>query len=370
MDDERRLILKMLEDGKISAEEAVELLNALEGFEEGESLRHRPGEGRRPARVRDVSDIAQEIAERLQAEGERWERVGEEIAERVTRSVHRLGFPFFSFGPRAEEVSEWSHAAPEGGPLTLAVSIRNGSVRVVGEDRPDVHVRLECAAQAATEEAARAAARAMGEVEWRDGTLVVAEGAGQGGPWGVRRMRVRIAVPKGVPVAGRVESRNGSLGCQGLVVPEGRSLALVTTNASVEVADVRGGSVEARTTNGSVRVRAVDADLAAGTTNGSVRVQLDAPSRDREVSLRTANGSVRVALPETGGLDVSARTVAGSVRSEFPELGTGARVGAGRHLEGRREGSPRIRLTAETRNGSVRLLRATSQEGEEVAAGG
>lgn len=371
VDEERRLILKMVEEKKISADEAVELLKALEALDEGEAGARRPAGGGRPERLRDVAELGRELADRIAAESERWERVGEEIAERVSRRVSFFGFPFFGFGPRAEVVKEWSHPAPEGGVLALAVATRNGAVRVVGEERADVYVRLQCAAQAATQEAAEAFAQAMGHVEWRGGTLVVRDEEAEGaGVWGGRRMCVRIFVPKGVAVKGRVESRNGSLGLHGLAVAESGRLELATTNGHVELGQVTGGPVEMRTANGSVRIRGVDADLTARTTNGSVRAQLDPPGRDRSVDLRTVNGSIRVVLPDAGGLAVEAEARAGSVKSEIPELGPGSRHGAGRRLEGQREGTPRLSLTAVTRNGSVRLLRPASDEGEEVAAGG
>jgi len=98
MDEERMRVLKMLEEGRIKAEEAANLLAALEGTKTAEpaASQERPSaaaEGEAP-RGADWAEFARTVAARVtgvvkraRAEGEGWDRFGHELAANVESAI-------------------------------------------------------------------------------------------------------------------------------------------------------------------------------------------------------------------------------------------------------------------------------------------
>jgi len=105
-----------------------------------------------------------------------------------------------------------------------------------------------------------------------------------------------------------------------------------TSNGSVRVAGIAAG-VTARTANGNVDASDVSGPLSLATTNGDVRLSAAAIAPSDAISLTTTNGNIRADLPANteGAFDLS--VVNGSVQSDFP-LNQMSRARIGRHLVG------------------------------------
>jgi len=156
-----------------------------------------------------------------------------------------------------------------------------------------------------------------------------------------------------------------------LTVPEGMSLELIrtingkivisgkydraelkTTNGSIE-AKGDFNWLEASTTNGGLEISGVRGKINLRTTNGSIKAELDELSAD--FSARTTNGSIRLALGQEANARFIARTTNGSIKVEYPVTveGTVSR----RRLEGSLGKGGEIRVSLETTNGSISLVK-------------
>jgi hypothetical protein len=156
-----------------------------------------------------------------------------------------------------------------------------------------------------------------------------------------------------------------------LTVPEGMSLELIRTiNGKIVVSGkydraelkTTNGSIEAKgdfnwleasTTNGGLEISGVRGKINLRTTNGSIKAELDELSAD--FSARTTNGSIRLALGQEASARFIARTTNGSIKVEYPVTveGTVSR----RRLEGSLGKGGEIRVTLETTNGSINLVK-------------
>ncbi|MBE3589582.1 MAG: hypothetical protein IMW98_02000 [Firmicutes bacterium] len=419
MNEERRLVLKMLEEGKINADQAAALLRALAegetaggagagdaggepaggaawsgggshaggaawaaGAARGPRMRE-PRETREPHAPRDREEDALDLeeaisraAERIAEHGERigeWgerlaqhsERWAERLAERIEKQVGRgargfvlldhLGFGFL--GPEAEETEERVLPLPAGGTLELDVETANGRVEIAAAERADVRVQLVKRARAADAERAAERARAIGRVEMEGARLRVHPGpVTTAGGW---TMHVRIEVPRGAWLSGRVRTHNGRIALHGLSA-EGAAFAAESSNGHIEAEDLAGGRWTVLTHNGHLAFRDVDASLSARTHNGRVDWRAARVTADREVQLGTHNGSMRVELPNCG-YEVEGETYSGHVEVTAPGL-EAVREGGRRRVRGRREGQPHLRLQAVTHNGSLSVRAAGAEE--------
>lgn len=405
------MVLKMLEEGKINAEQAAALLRALseadadaagtggharvagEGGrsdDAGEGGRSEDaGEGGRAIDA-DLFRVAQRVARRsaerfarhgemLAEVGERLAEKGERLAERGERWAERLaerleagleGLPrivslfdggvFGIFGPEAEDVVERRFPATPGATLNLVVETANGRIEIAGTERDDVLVRLVKRARGSDQDRAAERAKSMGRIEVDGATLRVSLGEDVGNGGGCR-MHVRIEVPRGTTVAGRARTSNGRVDLRDLF---GAEFSAETMNGHVEARRLVGGRWTVRTHNGHLEFEDVDASVEGRTYNGALEWRAGRLTADREVRLTTYNGAVRASLPDCG-FDVMAETRAGRVDVPSREFETAREFGR-RRVRGRRAGQPALRFEAATHNGSITI--DVAGEGKEAAA--
>jgi hypothetical protein len=103
-------------------------------------------------------------------------------------------------------------------------------------------------------------------------------------------------------------------------VPSGVRLVAHSVRGSVEIDGVS-GALEARTVDGSIRLRSATA-ARARTVNGSITATFRAADLESDTELDTVNGRVQVTLPAGANADLSASTLNGEVRVEFPLEGS------------------------------------------------
>jgi hypothetical protein len=139
-------------------------------------------------------------------------------------------------------------------------------------------------------------------------------------------------------------------------LPPGVRLAARTVNGSIEGRGLD-ADAEAHTVNGSVTLE-TRGRAAAQTVNGSVHARMGAMGAGGSLDFRTVNGSITLELPADAGAEVSASTVNGRVESDFPVTIT--RTGfIGRRLSGTiGRGGPKLELS--TVNGGIHLKRLGS----------
>ncbi len=361
MNEERAFILKMVEEGKITAAEAEALLDALDDKhdedERPEDSRERGSasgdetgkaeEGERKGK-RASQDLAGQLSESIQAilrnvpnitedVREGWnevrkdlkqslQEVKEEMKKKRLVDLSGLGDLLthmrdvgFGHSHEFEErvVGEFSEEAalPE-----FELATKNGSLLVSGWDQASYEVVVRKKVYSRDEEGARRTAESAVEIERGSDRLRI-DGRGSSGV----TVSMEVRVPAKRSIALEATTQNGSVTLKELTLNRGRA---TTTNGSVHVEDVRARRLVAATVNGKVEGEAVDAsDCEVRTVNGSIAWE----GRSVRAELKTVNGPVRYA-PDLVDADDGAgesvngvfnvKSVNGGIRLMVPRSGS------------------------------------------------
>lgn len=359
MDQERMTILRLLEEKKITAEEAADLLRALEA----PAAKRSGAEGapRYFFGFQHDSERIEEAARNAERVGRRAEQIAERVPEMIERMVGRLefgGLPFFGPSFRFDETVEGDLA--EGlENARLAVETGNGrvSVRCTDEARR-VRAVLHKTVRGSSEGDARERARAFGSARIEGDEVVVAGGGG--GSWlGSWSLAVDLYLPRALAWGGSVRTSNGRIDLDGVRY---RGLELNTSNGRIQLSDCTGADLAARTSNGRIEAARVGGRGRLQTSNGRIECRLDPAEGDNTVELTTSNGSIRVDGPAHDvGWQLDADTSGGRIHADLP----GISVNQGRHGWPRAHASGttpdygekprRIRCEAHTNNGSISI---------------
>jgi Putative adhesin len=242
----------------------------------------------------------------------------------------RAGGGGFSLGMASGQATdEWTKTYTIGAGGRFEVKNTNGTVTVEqGTDAATVEVRAERVAKASSDEAARSALK---QIEISEDVRPDAVRLETKAPPSWRQnheVRYFIKVPRSI----RVEAR--------------------TTNGGVRLNGIA-NEVTASSQNGGIKGEGLSGHLDANTTNGGVEIALEAVA-DGGVRLETVNGGVQLQLPKTAKADISARCVNGGVHVDdqlaFESTGEKSR----RRLEGRLNGGG-SRIELATTNGGIHI---------------
>ncbi len=328
MNQERLAILKMLSEGKISAEEAEMLLRALDEATAPDEETN-PEDGN-PKGRKDLLQVATEI----------FQEVGREIESDVNKAIKSVqgadvkkianvvvGQVRSSVSDAIDSVSDIADIADEDhekrsvkrqldvfegtGITKIDAQTANGRITLEGSDRDKVTVR------AWKEIRGRRAAAA----EFAQEVEVYAEQIGDElriftehpPPSKGVNLAVRYAIETPREVDVNLRTVNGEIRINGI-----NGAIDATTVNDVITLEGETGPIRARSTNGSIRAKIdmLSNDAAFSTTNGSIAIEVHrgvAP-----VTALTTNGSIILTLPAdfAGQLDAEARR--GRVHSDFP----------------------------------------------------
>ena len=151
---------------------------------------------------------------------------------------------------------------------------------------------------------------------------------------------------RGTEGEGAVQTKNGRIRVEKFK----GDLKATTKNAPIAVKTLS-GSAELCTSNSRVSVEDAHGRFDVQTTNGTIKFQgsVEPKSRNR---LKTSNGSIRVALDAEPSLKLTAKTLNGRVRCEVP--GFVESVNSRHKLEGT-VGTGEAELIAKTMNGSIAI---------------
>lgn len=411
-------ILKMLEDGKISAEEAAALLEALQD-DEGDARRaDDAGSGSDSARRahgrKAPQDLASQISETIQSAlrnvpnltddvRDGWKEMRDDMRVALgdlrdelkkKKLIDLSGFSELlshmrevGYGQAHEFEERISGTFADGtAPVRVELVTKNGNVQVQGWDRPDFEVVLRKKVYRRDEASAKETADAAVRVEVEKDRVVV---DGRGGSTVTVAIEARL--PKSRLADLDAESQNGSVTVRGLTLVNGRA---ATTNGSVDVAQIAARRMHASTVNGRVVGEAVDAESCDVTTvngsvewagastrlnvksvNGGVRIAPEPPAKateyetsPAEVQMKSVNGSLRVTLPARVAIEVDAQ--ARSVHLGEADTGLAVdeqtgKAGVNRRVRASRQAQPStqtqfperraLQIAAKTVNGSIRF---------------
>ena len=317
MSEEQQMILRMVAEEKISADEGARLLEAM-GLKEDSRTRRDS-----------TDDLGGRLGSLLSSGAVDW------LAN--LRSV---------LGPRMTHAEELDQTLDAEGVEAVQVETANGKIDVTGTDTPQISIQTRKAVRAPTEEDARAFAE---HVE-----ILIDEADS----------RIRIGKKHPLPPPGVTVAVDFSVQC-----PRTIDLDLRSSNGKVRACGIE-GSLKLRTSNGKVRLESVTGPATAETRNGSIHascaelkgtlalttrngeIRAEVESGSAPIRLETGNGSVSLTLPEGYSGMLDARTARGGIRSELP---VAAPHRDKRRLTGQLGAGDETPIDVETKNGSIRL---------------
>jgi len=370
VEEERLLVLQMVADGKITAEEAAALLRALEGTREKSS---RPGAGSGAESwselSRNLGELGQKLGEKAGPMAEAMAEKVEKLATRVTEEAGKEAGWLQSLlgnlnlghllGPQYKFEDVVTGTFPEEGKVRLDVSTYNGRIELSAWDRPEFEFRVvKTVRTPGSQEDAAALARKLAEFVQDGNGLKLAMAP----PSGIGNCGVAVygRLPVGRMYEAELRTRNGRIMVSGL---QFTSLSNNTTNGRVVADQVSvTGQLEMNTSNGRIEFSGIASQLVARTSNGRIVVE-PGPGAEGQYDLHTSNGSIRLQLvpsPEVG-YDVDASTSNAKIVTELGEMeNLVEEKSRGRqHIHARTrgfEGRPhRVRIRARTSNGPIRI---------------
>lgn len=324
--EERLMILQMVADKKISANEAAELLKALDQKEAGGDPGGTPGPEDAEA-VRQGQASGEEG--RTGSGGGAWTSPGgaggrtsaagtlvaglgsflEDVAERVASAVNSVA------GPRFEFPSSFTgQFAP--GEIPLRINTGNGRVAVQAWDQPGYQADVLVRARGADEAEAQARARKAFTVTADEGGFQLEASRINMGDVAVH---VTLKVPRDRLYRAEIHTGNGEVALAELELADGR---VVTGNGKMLLRGGRAERLTLRSGNGNIEVESENGELDAETGNGSVTLR-PTDGRSQVLRISTGNGSIRLNTsllsPDTG-VQVDASTGMGSINLALPDL--------------------------------------------------
>ena len=328
MSQDRLAILKMLAEGKISAEEAEMLLRALDESTRPDEKTYTDDEKpkERKELLQEVTEIFQEVGREIENEvskaiksvqGPDVKKIVHDVAGQVKSSVSDAVDSVANITDIVEEDGEKRRVKQQldvfkgTGITKIDAQTANGRITLEGSDRDRVVVRAWKEVRGK---------RAVAE-EFVQQVEIYAEQIGDE----LRIFTQHPPPPKGVNLAVRYA----------IETPREVDVNLRTVNGKIKVSGIS-GAIDATTVNDVIKLEGGTGPIRARTTNGSIRAEIDMLGNDAEfsttsgsvgvevhrgvapVTVLTTNGSINLTLPAdfAGQLDAEARR--GRVHSDFP----------------------------------------------------
>ena len=357
MTEERRKVLDMLSEGKVTVEEAERLLEALQDTPHVETRKRR----RRRRIDAPISSIPG-----VEALQDTLEGLGEEIEKGLEKGLEGL----------EESLSGWSEREDSDRDEDGKTSMRDDTFAVDANPRLVVrgfNGRIRVRAGESGSIRVRARLKKPHEIEYsavQEGDLVTIKAKPnrqfEGFLHGLSRQNAGANIEVTVPVTtsvdlatsngpvelqeteggGTVQTKNGPIRVENFK----GDLNATTKNAPITVKTLS-GSAELYSSNSRVSIEDAHGRFDARTTNGSIKLQGSIEPGNGS-TLYTTNGNIKVALDAEPSLKLTAATVNGRVRCEVP--GFVASVEKRQILKGT-VGEGKAELTAKTVNGSVTI---------------
>ena len=380
MSVERLQVLKMLEQGKITYEEALALIQALNQSEGGSMEEPALEVGSSDDADSDGSDtvqrlrsslsemgaklgtlgqqlgeatqgVAGEVAESLQGVAEELSDVGQEVGKAVDWQA--LGRFFGEREPQFCWQEEMKIDVPEQvKTIGLSVNTKNGYIRLLPSSGEQIVVKTDYRLRAASQEdATEMAAQGLEEQQQLlDDKLDLA--------WTVTEavrgtVSFEILLPVGIAMEIDLNTKNGDIFIKDAIA----SGKIESKNGSLKVAGGRYNQLTATTKNGSIHTTASIIDYAASSKNGNIRAVLQ-PMGDGKISASNSNGSIFLELPAAGvGYQLDLLTKNGGLYLDLPELKLEADekrriVGVTRDWDA---AAVKTQVAAVTKNGSITI---------------
>lgn len=300
MNSEKSRILDLLEQGRITVDEAVMLLEAL-GEKNAKEMTKRY---RRGDKKNDFDEKASKIVDEI---GKKINYFIENLGQYFSEGIERAGDFAGSFAGKRRFERNIRGTVRDG----AKVEIRTyGSVDIRGIDSPAGEFRLELFIRADDEDEADALLRDAFQIRTSEDEIFL----------DLRERRETwvdavLYLPRNFRYDLQIHSVNGRIRLNDLDLAAAN---LETVNGRVLVERCSGETVNVKTLNGSIDAIGSFKVLDAATQNGSIEYSLLGDSTS--ASLNSTNGPLRVRLPVSERFDynIEARTVWGRIFLDLP----------------------------------------------------
>lgn len=302
MNEEKMRILKMVEEGKVNADEAFALLSELEKASQ-------TSEQKQAAIVQELStDVKFEEAKKDETVQQKFQSTKEKIYDFVDSALKKLkDFDLdLNFG-QSVEISHIFHQADVH--LTdLDVDVANGSLRIIPWNQQDV--RIECQAKVyRVENQDQARQNFLKDVHFTIDEHKLCFSTQQ--KW--MKVDAVAYIPQTQYKKARVRIFNGSIQGDQLKVENFR---LKTANGKIDLSEISGGKLEAETANGHIKIKHSEMnEIEVETINGAIQLDGDFG----RVETQSFNGNLTTNLTGPRCKSVTSKTTSGSVDLYLPE---------------------------------------------------
>ncbi|WP_394139777.1 DUF4097 family beta strand repeat-containing protein [Cytobacillus oceanisediminis] len=303
MKEERKRILKMVEEGKLTVDEALTLLEQLEKS-------HQTMEQKQEELIKELSDdVKFEEAKKEDPYSTKQQGAKEKIIDFVDSALKKVkDFDLdFNFGKSVEISHIFQHADTY--LKDMDIDVANGTVRVVPWEQSDV--RVECHAKVY---------RVDTQDEARKNFLkdVIFAIEGQKLRFSTQQKWMKLNAVIYIPKAeyGNVKIRmfNGPIESQNLSV---ENFKAKTANGKITVSDLDSKYVEAETANGQISIQRSRIDsLEAETLNGAILAEGDFIKAE----LQSFNGNVTCKAENERCERIEAKAATGSIDLFVPDF--------------------------------------------------
>ncbi|WP_444684872.1 DUF4097 family beta strand repeat-containing protein [Alkalicoccus luteus] len=329
MQEERKMILKMIEDGKISAEEGMRLL---------ETINEREKQAEPEPEQTSFEDDSAHSDRNSQESGEWSYRRAEEkmtsfankFSGFVDDAVHRLKeFDLdFNFGT-AEKID---HVFQQRDVYVKEadIHVENGAVEIRPSD--EKKVRIECDVQVFRVKDAETARREF----LREAQFSISNGRLR---FDVRKKSMKVNTVVYLPTGDleklKIYAFNGRINAGSLPVHkldirgvnskiaveriDAKEARIETTNGSITVRQFNAMDGELKSMNGTVTVDAGRGDFHLESVNGTLHFRLSEASQSKAY-LKTVMGSVYVAVPDGVKVEADVKTTVGGLHCQLPNM--------------------------------------------------
>lgn len=355
MNEDRLLIMKMLEEGKITAQEAVELLEALEASAQ-------PKQNKTDDVWRRIEKQGEDLTQKIEKAVERFSQSLEmTVEEHLPRVLSKIPF-LNNIAIDVHEFTQEYHGsfAADLTEIPISLSNINGSIMVEGWEQEGYKLVVKQRIKAKDRETALG--RLIQLDIPQDGAVVDRFNIYVNEQKDVT-LSFQLFIPRKGPYQLTLKSTNGSSNVVNLIA---KTIQINTMNGSVMIKQCRADSLVTDTGNGSNTLDYVEAHyIDQKTINGSIKFA----GSGAQVSCKSTNGSIKM-LPLVFAHDYSKIEIAtlnGGVRCILPQLpNLNVRVDAVSSVGRINVGIPNFMVQNEQRSGGRHSLRGEVRyEGEQ-----
>jgi DUF4097 and DUF4098 domain-containing protein YvlB len=358
-DKSRETILKWIEEGKISAQEGMELLDELDRKED----RHDWKEDFQEGTERIISSTLKGVSTLM-----------EKVDKGLQKMQDHLDIDFDVTAGRGTEVKETYELTPFQAEQ-LYFATKNGSLRFITGSGDTARITVSAKAyKVKDEEEARSILKEHLHQKLEENTFSMWVEDNR-----YLQASMEVTLPERLYQKVHLSAQHGAVRVRDIRATDQH---IKTTNASIRMAHIKTGSLHVETSNGRIQLDRVETDAAklfttngsmymdgtwqdlqGETTNGSIRLTQNGAVASN-TSLKTANGSVRVGFPQqTNGVHGKLETSFGQVKCTLSGVDVldDEESSKERTLSFRQQGELQHRIEVKSTTGSIHIRESAAE---------